>query len=68
VHQQRGRPERFRFRYIGIFPIRYQAISAKSERLTMRLEDAHGRMELYAVMELMTAVFNSPDAIPLNRC
>ncbi|KRZ60751.1 hypothetical protein T02_4268 [Trichinella nativa] len=45
----------------------FKAISAKSERLTMRLEDAHGRMEPYAVMELMTAVFNSPDAIPLNR-
>ncbi|KRX32111.1 hypothetical protein T05_11208, partial [Trichinella murrelli] len=40
-------------------------LSAESERLTMRLEDAHGRMD--AVMELMTAVFNSPDAIPLNR-
>ncbi|KRY48447.1 hypothetical protein T03_3047 [Trichinella britovi] len=38
--------------YIGIFPIRYQAISAKSERLTMRLEDAHGRMDPFAVMEL----------------
>ncbi|KRX40944.1 hypothetical protein T05_4558 [Trichinella murrelli] len=28
--------------------------------------DAHGRREPYAV-ELMTAVFKSPDAIPLNR-
>ncbi|KRZ81553.1 hypothetical protein T08_4003 [Trichinella sp. T8] len=45
----------------------FKAISAKSERLTMRLEDAHGRREPYAVMELMTAVFKSPDAIPLNR-
>ncbi|KRY12047.1 hypothetical protein T12_5531 [Trichinella patagoniensis] len=39
----------------------------KRKAISMRLEEAHGRMEPYAVMELMTAVFNSPDAIPLNR-
>ncbi|KRY20237.1 hypothetical protein T12_11900 [Trichinella patagoniensis] len=45
----------------------FKATSAKSERLTMRLEDAHGHMEPCTVMELMTAVFNSPDANPMNR-
>ncbi|KRY06557.1 hypothetical protein T12_4533 [Trichinella patagoniensis] len=42
-------------------------LSDKRKAISMRLEEAHGRMEPYAVMELMTAVFNSPDAIPLNR-
>ncbi|KRZ54751.1 hypothetical protein T02_8086 [Trichinella nativa] len=37
---------------LNVFASATLAISAKSERLTMRLEDAHGRMDPFSVMEL----------------